>query len=507
MLETLFNYHLLGTSMNSTINIRANLLSAMPSVNDCQLFLQESRKKNSALDQLLQYCEQGFSISESTSPVQLQPVGVSTDIGALIYWLVSNRPACITMEAGFGYGVASAFFAVASKVKRQAAHYSYEAYMDWTQGVGNALLEKLDVSNKVTIVELLAHLGMSNLYQQLGWYSVGIMLFDCPDRFEDTMAQFAVADRMLARDGVLLVRGSHLPQNRAFLSFLETNRDMCVENWSDDLAVVRRIPHAERNTLYFQPFNVPLEGYEEPVTGNIVQTIAPDDRPLQFANEISHQQYLRRVMHGYEYPALLPDVFVAHTILDIGAHVGTAARYFSAVYPNARIVCVEPTPESFELLSLNTAHLANVERHQVALTDKPGTLRIWRGQQSSGQNSALPNNENSSDFFDATAVEPSVFCKQYGLEEISILKMDIEGMEMHVLNNLKPLLDRIQILYIEYHSEDLRHQIDDLLRSRFTLFCGSVEEAFRGTVGYVETRLLLSLLAETSAPRYVYPKQ
>jgi FkbM family methyltransferase len=233
---------------------------------------------------------------------------------------------------------------------------------------------------------------------------------------------------------------------------------------------------------------------------------APDGLPLVFANEPGHQYYLRRVLHGREYPPLFPDVFQPTTILDVGAHVGTAARFFSKMYPGARIVCIEPTPESFALLGRNTGHLSLVERYQFAFARSSGPIRIWRGQHSSGQNSALPNEATSLKFFDASGIEPLRFCVEHNLEEISILKLDIEGLEMEVLRALQPLLPKIQVLYIEYHSEALRGEIDALLASGFTLFASEATEAFCGTVCYAATDLLVNLMARTSVPRFTFAK-
>jgi FkbM family methyltransferase len=269
--------------------------------------------------------------------------------------------------------------------------------------------------------------------------------------------------------------------------------------------VARRTPGARRPWFRFEPFEVPFFGRADQAEG-AAQIPAPDGGTFSFVDEPHHQYYLRRVLHGREYPALHPDVYLPTTILDIGAHVGSAARYFAQRYPAARIVSIEPTPESFALLERNTRHLPNVERFNVAFAAQAGSLRIWRGKLTSGQNSAVPNEENGGDSFEATAVVPLQFCDEHALRDISIIKIDVEGLELQILRNLAPLLARVDVFYVEYHSEQLRRGIEDLLGPAYSLFAAEASEADRGTACYARSALIEQLRRETSQARYVFAK-
>jgi len=481
---------------------------SLPTLDECRKTLEIARRQDPRLDKLLTFCATQFW-DERGVPTRLQPIGVSADIGALIYCLTAQCSPGETLDTGFGYGVAASFFALAHRPVPGSlpCHYSFDAHLGWTHGVGTRLIAELGIQPLIRLEEELAHIGLANLYNRNGPSQIALALMDGGQLFEELIADFACIDRLFKWNeaGLLLICRPHLPQARAFISFLETNRKFQVSSWSHELAVAR-CEVETRTWCHFEPFEVPLESHVVPLEGDLVEMPAPDGLPLVFANELGHQYYLRRVLHGREYPPLFPDVFRATTILDVGAHVGTAARFFSTLYPNARIVCIEPTPESFALLTRNTRHLPQIERHQVAFAKSPGVIRIWRGQHSSGQNSALPNEANSPHFFDASGVDPLHFCREHNLHEISILKIDIEGLEMEVLRALQPLLGGIQVLYIEYHSEALRREIDTLLASGFTLFSSEATEAFCGTVCYAATDFLASLMAKTSAPRFTFAK-
>jgi hypothetical protein len=148
-----------------------------------------------------------------------------------------------------------------------------------------------------------------------------------------------------------------------------------------------------------------------------------------------------------------------------------------------------------------------VERFNLAFAREAGVLRIWRGILTSGQNSAVPNEENCDEFFEAKAAVPIDFCVANDLRNISIIKIDVEGMELEILSNLAPLLRQVDIFYVEYHSEQLRRNVEALLGPGYSLFAAEAGEADRGTVCFARTALIQSLRLATSSKRYVYAKQ
>lgn len=480
--------------------------TSLPAPREMQAYLDAQSKADPRLGKLLELLAHGDWRDASGKVQQLQPAGVSNEIGALIHWLVRERGARSTLETGFGYGVSAAFFALAAPAGSGARHLCLDPYLEWTGNFGTRLLEELGVAAGVQLERQESFLALAEMCRRKEPVRIDIALLDGSILLEEMMADFAMLERLMSANGVLLVRQPYLPQVRAFASFLASNTDFHVHEWSVDLWVaIRQTRDEERPWYHFEPFEVPFEGRPDYPAAGLARITAPDGQPFVFADESCHQQYLRRVLHGIEYPLLVPDVYRATTILDIGAHVGSAARFFAHSYPQARIVCIEPTPESHALLARNTGHLPNVERHAIAFADEAGTLRIYRGRHSSGQNSALPNEENSDSSFEVPARVPLDFCRSQGIERISILKMDIEGMELDVLASLAPLIEQIDVVYVEYHSEHIRRTIERILAS-FTLFASSATEAFRGTAAYARTAVLNDCIARSGLARYCFPK-
>jgi FkbM family methyltransferase len=230
-------------------------------------------------------------------------------------------------------------------------------------------------------------------------------------------------------------------------------------------------------------------------------------KPVLFLTEPGVEAFVRRALSGQDYPAVFPDIFHPHTIVDIGAHVGSATLYFRRVYPQARILCFEPNPLCFELLARNIAGEANIHASNVALGPTNAQLPLFAGVYSSMQASLIPNEENTKTGAMVTVRAVSEILTELKLESISLLKVDTEGLELPILRAFGDKLPMIEVIYLEYHSERDRRDLDQLLGERFILFASQASEPDRGTVCYVQVDSLRRWRARSSMPRYVFPKR
>jgi FkbM family methyltransferase len=135
-------------------------------------------------------------------------------------------------------------------------------------------------------------------------------------------------------------------------------------------------------------------------------------------------------------------------ILDCGANIGITSIYLAARYPLAQIYSIEPDLENFNLLRANTQaepritaiHAASVgrPRQTVWLTTN---MEAWRNKISlEGDGASVP------------AITIEEICEQYGISQIDLLKMDIEGAEAEVLPN-GSFLNRVRFLIAELHGD------------------------------------------------------
>jgi FkbM family methyltransferase len=230
-------------------------------------------------------------------------------------------------------------------------------------------------------------------------------------------------------------------------------------------------------------------------------------KTVEFPDEPGLEPFVRSALHGEDYPVVFPDVFRPATIVDVGAHVGSAALYFRHAYPGARVFSFEPSPSSFEYLSRNVRGEAGIEIRQVAVGAEDAEMRLWAGAHSSMQASLIPTEESgqASVAVRVRAIRPLL--EESGIERISILKVDTEGMELPILRALEEALADVEVIHLEYHSDEDRRELDALLSVSHVLFASRASEPDRGTVTYVRRGALDLWRAATSAPRYTFPKR
>lgn len=146
----------------------------------------------------------------------------------------------------------------------------------------------------------------------------------------------------------------------------------------------------------------------------------------------------------------------ANTIFDVGANVGLYSLLAAAVNPNATIYAFEPTASiqaEFETnLRLNEIETVKIESFAVGATSASGFLHRSVGPtgDNEGTNYVTAGKLRDTDT-EVRMVSLDDFCQQRGIEQIDLLKMDIEGGEFDALVGARGLLARkaIRCLFIE----------------------------------------------------------
>jgi FkbM family methyltransferase len=139
-------------------------------------------------------------------------------------------------------------------------------------------------------------------------------------------------------------------------------------------------------------------------------------------------------------------------IVDVGAGHGEDTLTFSrAVGETGRVIAIEAHPLSFEILKnfCRLNRLSNVTLLQLALMDKPGTVRIAESESSWMENTIESGEEST-----GVSVRATTFadvCRQQGLNDITFLKMNIEGAERDALLGLEPVIKQIRQICVACH--------------------------------------------------------
>lgn len=142
-------------------------------------------------------------------------------------------------------------------------------------------------------------------------------------------------------------------------------------------------------------------------------------------------------------------------IIDAGANIGLASIYFANKYPDAKIIAIEPEQSNFELLKENTAAYPHVVPVQAALWHKNEEINLidpglgkWGFMTEVKYPSKKLQGNTCHTVMGLTIDE---IMKQYGLNKIGILKIDIEGAEKEVFSNTSSWLERVDVIIIELH--------------------------------------------------------
>lgn len=135
-------------------------------------------------------------------------------------------------------------------------------------------------------------------------------------------------------------------------------------------------------------------------------------------------------------------------IIDCGANIGLSILYFKQVAPDAFIDAFEPDTRNFSLLEKNVKrfNLENVNLHKAAVWTANSTI----GFSSDGSMSSRINDVESIQKNDGALVK-AVRLKDFMIRKIDFLKIDIEGAEYEVLEDIADKLHFVRSMFVEYH--------------------------------------------------------
>jgi FkbM family methyltransferase len=134
-------------------------------------------------------------------------------------------------------------------------------------------------------------------------------------------------------------------------------------------------------------------------------------------------------------------------IVDAGAHIGLSSVFFASKYPKATVIAIEPEPSNFDILLRNAKHHTNIKPIQAGLWSRKAHLRIQDNKVATW--SFRVSEDSSGNGIPAIGIRDVM--SDFNMEEIDLLKIDIEGSELEVLNHSQPWIHAVKTLIIELH--------------------------------------------------------
>jgi FkbM family methyltransferase len=153
------------------------------------------------------------------------------------------------------------------------------------------------------------------------------------------------------------------------------------------------------------------------------------------------------------------------SIIDIGANIGLFVLRSQQLWPEAKVIAVEPHPDNFGHLQEHIAvnQLKNVFPLQIGVAEKCGCSKMYLSPRNIGGHSLYKKNGSSGSITISTSTLADVMSDAKLPNEGNVLlKIDCEGCEYAILSNLtQDIADRISCIVFE--PEHSLYDLDDLL--------------------------------------------
>lgn len=139
-------------------------------------------------------------------------------------------------------------------------------------------------------------------------------------------------------------------------------------------------------------------------------------------------------------------------IVDLGSNIGVTALFWSARYPEAEIVCVEPDAGNFQILQRNLAKLPNrVTALHAAVAPEDGPVEFFRFGTDWGHSTVQQHGQNAAERLVVDGLSLNSITQRAGFDSVDLIKMDIEGAEDAVLKTMNQWVCIPRFMAIELH--------------------------------------------------------
>ncbi len=142
--------------------------------------------------------------------------------------------------------------------------------------------------------------------------------------------------------------------------------------------------------------------------------------------------------------------------LDIGANIGSISVTLSLLAPGGRIFAFEPVAENYEFLrkNLEANGIRNVEPFRLALSDQNGRAQFNFTSEFAGgahfSDTSWVDSREKSESVEMRTLDSWV--KEKKIEQIDVIKLDVEGAELRVLRGAEETLKRFRpVLIVEFN--------------------------------------------------------
>jgi len=142
---------------------------------------------------------------------------------------------------------------------------------------------------------------------------------------------------------------------------------------------------------------------------------------------------------------------IQKVIIDAGANIGNHSVYFANFLKYQKIICFEPVPDNFALLTKNLAPYPNIKLYEVALSHQAIKLGMYCN---------LRNMGSAKIYRGGKLKVNAITLDSLNLKNVTLMKIDVEGHEPLLLEGAKDTINRCHPLIL---IEDWNHTYQKLL--------------------------------------------
>jgi FkbM family methyltransferase len=133
--------------------------------------------------------------------------------------------------------------------------------------------------------------------------------------------------------------------------------------------------------------------------------------------------------------------------IDVGANIGYYSRVFARlVGKRGRVLAFEPDPETFAILERNARKFTQVECHNAAVVESPRRAVLYRAE-NPGTSSLWATSTRGGPIGTVTVEAVALDSLLQGVQP-NLVKIDVEGAELEVLQGARDLISRSRELHL-----------------------------------------------------------
>lgn len=183
-----------------------------------------------------------------------------------------------------------------------------------------------------------------------------------------------------------------------------------------------------------------------------IQAIFFRDFKNSYIPQILEETYIKKVYQPFV--AGRSDMVIA----DFGGNIGITS-YFFKDYAK-QVYCVEPTKDHIEVIEklISFNGIENIKICPYAISSENGTVKFYHPENVTMN--SMENVTGAESFEEVETVDVETFFKREGIEQLDLLKFDVEGSESKVITSPSfiKMAPRIKAIVGEHHNWDTQNQ-------------------------------------------------